>query len=82
MKQSPDRRRNPRNIRVWSGRLLIDGLVLDCAVSNVAEKGLKVITETGVDLPEEALIEYPDGSTRRCSVRWRRQNEAGLSLLD
>jgi hypothetical protein len=82
MEPRSDRRRYPRKIQIWSGRLLVDGNAVDCAISNTTRYGLKLITETGIDLPDEAVVEYPDGTTRRCSVRWRCQNEAGVSLED
>ncbi|KEQ02849.1 hypothetical protein GV68_19750 [Pseudorhizobium pelagicum] len=57
-------------------------LAVDCAVSNEAKGGLKLITEIGISLPEEAVIEYPDGTQRRCRIRWQRLNEVGVSFLD
>ncbi len=82
MKTRAERRRYPRSVRVWSGRLLAGGMAVDCAVSNESMEGLKLITETGISLPEETFIELPDGTTRRCFVKWHRLNEVGVRLLD
>ncbi len=80
METRADRRRYARSVRLWSGRLIAGGVVVDCAISNESVKGLKLITETGISLPVESLLELPDGTTHRCFVRWQRLNEVGVSL--
>ena len=77
-----DRRRYTRTVRVWSGQVRVGGVAVDCAVSNESVEGLKLITETGILLPGETFIHLPDGTTRRCLVRWQRLNEVGVRLLD
>ncbi len=60
----------------------VGGIAVDCAVSNESVEGLKLNTETGISLPGETFIDLPDGTTRRCLVRWQRLNEVGVRLLD
>ncbi|CZT38026.1 PilZ domain-containing protein [Rhizobium sp. 9140] len=81
MEPTADRRRHPRTVRIWSGRLLADGVAVDCAVSDVAEGGLRVNTEVEVVIPAETVIQHPDGM-RRCVIRWQKLNEIGVSFIE
>lgn len=64
----------------WNGKVRAGEATVDCVVINARHGRLKLIIETAIDLPSTILLEYPDSSTRPCSIKWRQLNEVFVSL--
>lgn len=54
-----------------------------CVVRNLSETGAKLAVTESVTLPEHFELVMPQKNViRRCVLRWRRGDEAGVSFLD
>jgi hypothetical protein len=53
----------------------------DCMITDVTERGLKVMAEDE-DIPAEFTIIFSTGHSRRCHLRWRKGYELGAEFID
>jgi hypothetical protein len=53
----------------------------DCMITDLTERGLKVIAEDE-DIPAEFTIIFSTGHSRRCHLRWRKSHELGADFID
>jgi len=53
----------------------------DCMITDLTERGLKLVAEDE-DIPAEFTIIFSTGQSRRCHLRWRKGSELGAEFMD
>jgi hypothetical protein len=53
----------------------------DCLITDVTERGLKLVAEDE-DIPADFTIIFSTGQSRRCHLRWRKGYELGAEFID
>ena len=53
----------------------------DCMITDVTERGLKLVAEDE-DIPAEFIIIFSTGQSRRCHLRWKKGSELGAEFMD
>ena len=53
----------------------------DCIITEVSERGAKIVTEDD-DIPVEFTIIFSTGHSHQCQLRWRTGNELGVKFTD
>ena len=78
-----EHRRQPRMKTYKSGRIIFnDGRsTLDCILRNLSGSGAKLSFSQVPAIPDTFKVTFSDGSTRSCSVAWRKSLDVGVSFL-
>jgi hypothetical protein len=81
---SDDRRRAPRGRTFKSGKLLFGGfteMAVDCLIVEASDVGLRVETRVMVQVPDDVVVQFFDGTQRRCRRRWAKGLQIGLEYV-
>lgn len=61
---------------------MFGGVVIDCAVRNLSEKGAALEAARVVGIPAEfSLVVRSDDFNRKCRVVWRKLNRIGVAFV-
>jgi hypothetical protein len=72
----------PRTLKSAKVVFNLRSSVIDCTVRNMSRHGAKLIVGTQLGIPETFDLEFEgDGSVRACKVRWRKENEIGVTFV-
>ena len=78
-----DKRSVPRMRTLLSGKIILEGGVIDCLLRNRSETGVRLKVETVIGIPERFTLLIERGGERRLvRVVWRKQNEIGAAFED
>jgi hypothetical protein len=80
-RSQPDRRKSPQLNRSLAKIQYSGSLPRDCTITELSERGVKLITEDH-DVPAEFTIILPAGHTVRCRLGWRNNYEIGAEFID
>ena len=80
-----ERRRNPRQRALLTGKLATDGanITIDCVIRNLSADGALVETSSPHLIPNELhLLQVREGIAWDAKVIWRRGSKVGLELIE
>jgi hypothetical protein len=77
-----EKRVSPRTRALKSGRITFNhgSSSIDCTIRNLSASGAKLLVENALGLPDEFLLMCADDRNYKCTVRWRKLNEMGVSF--
>jgi len=77
-----EKRDSPRTRALKSGRIVFNhgSSSIDCTIRNLSASGAKLLVENALGLPAEFVLMCADDRSYRCTVRWRKLNEMGVSF--
>ena len=77
-----EKRDSPRTRALKSGRIMFNhgSSSIDCTIRNLSANGAKLLVENALGLPDEFLLMCADDRNYKCTVRWRKLNEMGVSF--
>ena len=76
-----DRRKSAQLNRSLAKIQYSGSLPRDCTITELSERGVKLITEDH-DVPDEFTIIFSAGHAVRCRLGWRNNHEIGAEFLD
>ncbi|WP_082480276.1 MULTISPECIES: PilZ domain-containing protein [unclassified Rhizobium] len=76
-------RRQPRMKTYKFGRVIFnDGRsTVDCILRNISDHGAKLSFNVVPAIPDRFRLTFSDGTTRSCSVAWRKSLDVGVSFM-
>jgi hypothetical protein len=76
-----ERRAEPRTTRIQAGKARFQDISRDCTVLNLSRSGARLKFTGFTGLPEKFDLFIPEtGTTYRAHIRWRFEDEIGVSL--
>ncbi|MHA7970826.1 PilZ domain-containing protein [Rhizobium terricola] len=77
-----ERRASPRLRALKAARIVLPGgfSTFDCTVRNLSSAGAKIVLETTIGVPNDFTLNFEDGSTHACDVKWRTPKELGVAF--
>lgn len=80
-----DRRIEKRGSTLKSGKLVYGGswgVIVDCLVLDLSDRGARVETILSIDVPEFFFLRLSDGTDRRVYRRWVSGHQIGVEFAD
>lgn len=80
---SEERRLDLRRVIQIPGRVLIDGIVHRCVVTNISATGARIELESSVALPEKFILDLTQNGLvlRSCILKHQDENSAGVGFV-
>lgn len=79
--QMVERRRAVRNRVIKAAQVASGGASFGCVAFDLSASGVRLHCQAVAEMPEQAILRLPDGTSRPAQRRWQLGTESGFEFL-